>query len=195
MISSRKQTLPTKDVAKDVAKNVIKTTKNDKRRHKTLPDKNNMTREGYEKLKAELIELRTTERTKIAEALEYSRSFGDLSENAEYITAREAQAILEYRIAKLEEALRQVKVVDEIKGNVVENGVIVSFTDIKTKKKFTYQIVSTNESDPKNGKISSLCPIGSALFGLHVGEVGIAKTPQGIVHLRVDEIHLPNTEN
>lgn len=154
-----------------------------------------MTRSGYEKLKAELVDLRTTKRADISKQLEEARSFGDLSENAEYAAAKDEQAKIEARISQLEAQLAKAKVVDSTKLDIskVTLGVTVTFEDISTKspmahKTFSYTIVGSEEADPQNDRISSRSPIGMALIGHSVGDKVDVKIPRGVRKLKILEI-------
>ncbi len=139
-----------------------------------------MTSEGYKLLKEELEYLKTEGRDQAAEKLAIARSFGDLSENAEYDEAKNDQAMLEARIAELEAQLKHVKILDEseMSSENVHVGSVVTIKDAKGKK-FTYTISGATEADPFNGKISDESPVGKALLGLKVGEKGEAILPNG----------------
>ncbi len=131
-----------------------------------------MTQKGYEKLMAELVELRSTGRAEISRQLEEARSFGDLSENAEYAAAKEEQAKLETRISYLEFQLSKAKILDSstIDNSSVTLGTTVTIQDINNKAEFSYTIVGSEESDPKASKISSSSPVGQALLNKKVGD-------------------------
>lgn len=151
-----------------------------------------MTREGYEKLKSELMHLRSEGREEIAKMLEEARSFGDLSENAEYHSAKEAQDKLESRIQWLEYQLSKAKVVDshEIDTSRVTVGTTVTLYDIDLDKEVTYTIVSTQEADPKSNRISAASPVGQALIGSTVGEEVVVRVPRGVRRLRIQDIRV-----
>jgi transcription elongation factor GreA len=159
-----------------------------------------MTQEGYDRLKAELIELRTDRRTEISRQLEEARSFGDLSENAEYAAAKEEQAKIESRISQLEMQLSKARVIDtaSLDTSKVMLGLSVTFEDVSNQKKstktpsttFTYTIVGSEEADPKNNRISSRSPIGQALIGHSIGDVINVKIPKGIRKLKITKIEL-----
>ena len=161
-----------------------------------------MTRKGYEQLKAELIELRTTRRAEISRQLEEARSFGDLSENAEYAAAKDEQAKIEARISQLEAQLSKAKIVDAttLDTSKVALGVTVTFEDISSKSAtqhsvFTYTIVGSEESDPKSNRISSRSPIGQALIGREVGDKVDVKIPRGVRKLKIINISIEEPEN
>ena len=139
-----------------------------------------MTREGYDKLVAELDYLKTTGRDEAAEKLAVARSFGDLSENAEYDEAKNDQAALENRIAELEAQIKHARILDEseLTGEHVHVGSVVTIKD-KKGKKYTYTISGATESNPFEGRISDESPVGKAIMGLKVGEKGEAILPNG----------------
>jgi len=156
----------------------------------TLADYIVLTREGYEKLKAELIKLRSEGRQEISKMLEEARSFGDLSENAEYHAAKDAQAKLESRIQWLEYQLGKARIVDEadIDASKVSLGTTVTLLDLDTSKELKYTIVGSEEADPKAGKISVASPVGQAIIGKAPGEKVEVKVPKGIRKLMIKEI-------
>ncbi len=147
----------------------------------------NMTQAGYDKLVKELTELRTAGRAEIARQLEEARSFGDLSENAEYAVAKEEQAKLETRISYLEFQLGRAKILDAstIDSSRVTLGTTVTIRDIVSKKEVAYTIVGSEESNPKECKISSASPVGQALLNKTVGDEVHVKVPRGVRHLRI----------
>ncbi len=149
-----------------------------------------MTKQGYEKLMAELVELRSTGRAEISTLLEEARSFGDLTDNAEYAAAKEEQAKLEIRISYLENQLGKAKIIDTstIDKSKVSLGTTVTIQDIINSREFRYTIVGSEESDPKCDKISSSSPVGQALLNRKVGDEVHVKVPRGVRHLRVKDI-------
>ncbi len=149
-----------------------------------------MTQEGYDKLTNELKQLRSEERYKIAHRIEEARSFGDLSENAEYAAAKDDQAKLEGKIQIMEYQLSRAKVLDSttLDNSHVSVGTAVTVMDITHNKEFVYSIVSSEESDPKNGRISSVSPIGRALLGHRVGDEIPVKVPMGIRKIKITKI-------
>lgn len=138
-----------------------------------------LTKEKYDELSKELSELKTARRQEVARALEYARSLGDLSENAEYHQAREEQAMVEDRIASLEATLKNAEIVKERShGDHVGLGsVIVVAKNGESNQKFT--IVGAEESDMAAGKISNTSPLGLALMGKKKGDEAKVKTPKG----------------
>jgi len=151
-----------------------------------------MTKEGYQKLRAELIKLRSDGRSEISKQLEEARSFGDLSENAEYHAAKEAQAKLEARIQFLESQLSKAKVIDsdQIDTSQVTLGTKVTLKDLDLNKEFTYVIVNSEETDPSNHRISVSSPVGQAIIGKAVGDEVIARAPRGTRRLKILRIEI-----
>lgn len=149
-----------------------------------------MTQKGYEKLMAELVELRSSGRAEIARQLEEARSFGDLAENAEYATAKEEQAKLETRISYIESQISKAKIIDftNIDTSRVTLGTTVKIQDMNNSDIFSYTIVGSEESDPKASRISSSSPVGQALLNKRVGEEVHVKVPRGVRHLRIKDI-------
>lgn len=149
-----------------------------------------MTKQGYEKLMAELVELRSTGRAEISTLLEEARSFGDLTDNAEYAAAKEEQAKLEMRISYLETQLGKARIIDTstIDKSRVSLGTTVTIQDIINSKEFRYTIVGSEESDPRADKISSSSPVGQALLNRRVGDEVHVKVPRGVRHLRIKDI-------
>lgn len=140
-----------------------------------------VTQEGYDKLKTEIEELSGSGRREIAERIKEARDFGDISENAEYDAAKNEQAMLEARIASLEEKLRDATIVDEknLENDVVSVGTTVHLKDQKTNKSVKYKIVGSSEADPLGGKLSNESPIGKALIGHKRGEIVKVPVPRG----------------
>jgi len=149
-----------------------------------------LTREGYEKLRSELIQLRSEGRQEISRMLEEARGFGDLSENAEYQTAKDAQAKLESRIQWLEYQLSKARVVDskDLDTSKVSLGTKVTLLDLDSGKELSYVIVGSEESDPKADRISAASPVGQALLGKSVGEEVVVRVPKGTRKFRVNDI-------
>lgn len=152
--------------------------------------KNYLSAEGYQKLKDELKDLTTRGRREVAEKIEDARSHGDLSENAEYDAAKEEQGHLEKRIAELEDTLANSRVLDE--KNMDDSKVYVLSTvtvlNKKTEKQMSYTLVSKDEADFKQGKISVDSPIGNALMGKEVGEIVNVDVPAGTLELEIKNI-------
>lgn len=150
------------------------------------------TREGLEKIKAELNELKTKGRTEIARQIAEARDKGDLSENAEYDAAKDAQGMLEAKIAQLEELVANARLLDESTIDTSRVSILSKVT-IKNRKNgasFTYTLVSEEEADLKVGKISTLSPIGKGLLGKKEGELAKIQTPAGEMEFEVIRISL-----
>lgn len=139
-----------------------------------------LTPEKFEELKKELDHLKTVRRKEVAESLEYARSLGDLSENAEYQEARDMQAAIEERIGHLEKVIKEAKIVAHDKrGDVVGLGSIVTIQKEKEKDKRTYTIVGSEEANIHERKLSYLSPLGEALMGKSKGDEFNFETPAG----------------
>lgn len=149
-----------------------------------------MSEEGYKKLLAELKELETVERPKISAAIAEACDKGDLSENAEYDAAKEAQGMLEMKINKLKMVIGDAKIIDEskLKTDSVQILNKVELKNVKNGMKMTYTIVSESEANLKEGKISVNTPIAQGLLGKKVGDVAEIKVPQGMINLEVVNI-------
>lgn len=132
-----------------------------------------LTQEGYDKIAQEHEYLITVRRPEVSEHLKEAKSYGDLSENAEYDAAKNEQVEVEERIAKLEAMMRNAKIIaeDEITGETVNLGLTVKLNDIKTGEVFDYTIVGITDADPLEGKISNESPVGKALIGKKIGDV------------------------
>ena len=148
------------------------------------------TAEGLEKLQAELQELKSKGRADAAKAIAEARAQGDLSENAEYDAAKEAQGMLESKIKQLEATISNAKIVDTktIDTSKVTILTKVTITNEATKKTVTYQLVGEKEADLKAGKISASSPIGKGLIGKKIGEIAEVQTPNGVMKFKVDNI-------
>jgi transcription elongation factor GreA len=140
-----------------------------------------ITQEGLEKLKEEIEYLSTSKRREVAERIKEAREFGDISENAEYDDAKNEQALLEQRIAQLEERLRRSSVIDEkdIDTNEVSVGTTVHVKDQKSGDSQKFQIVGSTEADPTQQKLSNESPIGKALMGHKRNDVVSIDVPRG----------------
>ena len=149
-----------------------------------------LTAQGLKELQEELDFLKTEKRTEIAEKIKVALSFGDLSENSEYDEAKNDQAKLEARIAEVESMLKNAKVVEEnqIDKTVINIGTKFELLDVELKETMTYQLVSSAESDPLNGKLADDSPVGKAVFGHKSGETVIAETPNGELKLKIKKI-------
>jgi transcription elongation factor GreA len=149
-----------------------------------------LTPEGYEKLKFEIENLGTIKRREVAERIRVAREFGDIQENAEYDDAKNEQALLEHRIATLEERLRNARVIDrgDITTDVVSVGTQVRLRDVDAKKTFEYHIVGSAEANPAENKLSNESPVGKAIIGRKKGEVVEVTAPRGALKFKILEI-------
>jgi transcription elongation factor GreA len=150
-----------------------------------MKDELYLTPEGADKLRKELAELKGPRRTDLAARLKHAVSQGDLSENADYISAKEDQAFLEGRIQELDTILKDATVVDpdSRSNNVMVGSTVVIQNEGNAEE--TFYIVGEKEADPRNGKISHKSPIGKSLMGKGVGDVAVAETPGGKLEFKI----------
>lgn len=153
---------------------------------------NYLTKEGYEKIAAELDEMKTNGRRELAQAIAEARDKGDLSENAEYDAAKDAQGMLELKINELEKVLANARLID---ASQLDTSKVVVLTKVKllnkkVKKEVTYQLVSEAEADIKAKKISVDSPIGKGLLGKSVGDSAEIHTPGGVIEFEILDISL-----
>ena len=148
------------------------------------------TQEGYDLLVKELTYLKGEKREEIKEAIALARSFGDLSENAEYDEARNEQAKTEARISELERLIENAVIVDEntIDTSIVNIGSTVLVYDVEADEEIEYSVVGSNEADPFNNKISDLSPIGRALIGHKAGATVSVETPGGTLRFEIRNV-------
>ena len=151
-----------------------------------------MSQEGYDKMVAELKRLESVERPKASAAIAEARDKGDLSENSEYDAAKEAQAHLEDKINQMKLAIQDAKNIDtsRLSTDSVQILCKVEMTNLTTKAKMTYTIVSENEADLRAGKISIKTPIAQGLLGKKVGDEVEITIPRGTIKLRIDNISI-----
>ena len=151
-----------------------------------------MSQEGYDKMIAELTRLESVERPKASAAIAEARDKGDLSENSEYDAAKEAQSHLEDKINRLKLAISEAKIVDvsRLSSDAVQILSKVEMTNLTTKTKMSYTIVSENEADLRAGKISIKTPIAQGLLNKKVGDEVEIKIPRGTIKLRIDKISI-----
>ena len=140
-----------------------------------------LTPEGYENLTRELDTLRTDRRREVADRIRVAREFGDIAENAEYDDAKNEQAMLEHKIAQLEERLLNARVIDtgDVDTSVVSVGSVVRLRDLDAKETVEYHIVGSAEANPAEHKLSNESPVGRAILGLKKGETVEVTTPKG----------------
>jgi len=151
-----------------------------------------LTKEGFDNFKQELKQLRSVEMPYISRQIAEARDKGDLSENAEYHAAKEAQSLLATRISQMESQLAKVRVIDETKLDNSKVMILskVKVKNLKTKGEIVYVMVSEKEADMKAGKISIKSPIGAALMGKALGDVVDVTVPAGVIQLEIIDISL-----
>jgi transcription elongation factor GreA len=149
-----------------------------------------LTAEGYEKLKHEIDRLRGDKRREVAERIRIAREFGDIAENAEYDDAKNEQAMLEHKIAQLEERLLSARVISkkEISKDAVSVGSHVRLRDVDANKTFEYHIVGSVEANPAENKLSNESPVGKAIMGRKKGDVVEVAAPRGSLKFKILEI-------
>jgi transcription elongation factor GreA len=153
------------------------------------PDVNEviLTKEGYAKLKQEIEYLSTEKRREVADRIRHAREFGDINENAEYDDAKNEQAMLEHRIATLEDRLRSARVLEkkDIAKDVVSVGSLVKLKDMKANKTVEFKIVGSAEANPSQNKLSNESPVGKAIIGRKKGEVVEVTAPRGALKFKI----------
>jgi transcription elongation factor GreA len=151
-----------------------------------------MTQEGYDKLKAELEDLKTRGRDEVAKAIAEAREKGDLSENAEYDAAKNAQGMLEMKINELEKVFANARIIDESQLDTSKVTVLTNVTvqNMKNGSEVTYKLVAEAEANLKEKKISVSSPIGHGLLGKSVGDIAQVQTPAGIIDFKIIKISL-----
>jgi transcription elongation factor GreA len=149
-----------------------------------------LTQDGYKKLQQEIDHLRTDKRREVAERIRVAREFGDIAENAEYDDAKNEQAMLEHKIAQLEERLLSARVITkkEISKDAVSIGSKVRLRDMQANKTFEYHIVGSAEANPAQNKLSNESPVGKAIIGHKKGDVVEVSAPRGALKFKILEI-------
>jgi transcription elongation factor GreA len=149
-----------------------------------------LTADGYKKLQQEIDHLRTEKRREVAERIRVAREFGDIAENAEYDDAKNEQAMLEHKIAQLEERLLSARVITkkEISKDAVSIGSKVRLRDMQANKTFEYHIVGSAEANPAENKLSNESPVGKAIIGHKKGDVVEVSAPRGSLKFKILEI-------
>jgi len=157
-----------------------------------MSDTNYITAETFERLKTELQHMKGVDRPAASKAIGEAREKGDLKENAEYDAAKEAQGMLEAKIKHLESIIATAQILDEKNIDTSKVTILtrVTLTNLNTKKKVTYKIVSENEADLKQGKISVTSPIGKGLLGKVIGDVVDVQVPAGLLKFQVENIEI-----
>ena len=149
-----------------------------------------LTPEGYEKLKQEIDYLSNDKRREVADRIRVAREFGDIAENAEYDDAKNEQALLEHRIATLEDRLRAARVISkgDVTTDVVSVGSHVKLRDVNAKKTYEYDIVGSAEANPADNKLSNESPVGKAILGKKKGETVEVAAPRGALTFKILDI-------
>jgi len=149
-----------------------------------------LTPEGYKKLTQEIEYLSTEKRREVADRIRVAREFGDIAENAEYDDAKNEQALLEHRIATLEERMRNARVIEkkDVAKDVVSVGSKVRLRDLDAKQTVEYRIVGSAEANPAENKLSNESPVGKAIIGKKKGETVEVLTPRGSMKFKILEI-------
>jgi transcription elongation factor GreA len=159
------------------------------RREKTLKEVI-LTKEGYEKLRKEIEYLSSSKRREVAERIRHAREFGDIAENSEYDDAKNEQAMLEHRIATLEERMLAARVISkkDVAKDIVSVGSTVRLRDVEAHKTFEYKIVGSAEANPSENKLSNESPVGKAIIGHKKGETVEVTAPRGSLKFKILEI-------
>jgi len=157
-----------------------------------MSETNYVKKDTFEKMKAELYQMKSVDRPAASKAIAEAREKGDLKENAEYDAAKEAQGMLEAKIKYLEGVIATARILDETNIDTSKVSILtkVSLTNLGTKKKVTYQIVSEKEADLKLGKISVTSPIGKGLLGKVIGDTVDVIVPAGVLKFKIEDITL-----
>lgn len=153
---------------------------------------NYLTQEGYDNLVAELEDLKSNGRQEVAKAIAEARDKGDLSENAEYDAAKDAQGMLELKINEMEKVMANARILDASQLDISKVTVLckVKVLNKRAKKEVTYQLVSESEADIKNGRISVNSPIGKGLLGKAIGDIATITTPGGGIDFEILDISI-----
>ena len=155
-----------------------------------MSDLQYVTKDTLEHMRAELQRMKAVDRPAASRAIAEAREKGDLKENAEYDAAKEAQGLLEAKIASMEGTMANIRVIDESSIDTSKVSILtkVKLTNLGTKKQVVYQVVSEKEADLKAGKISITSPIGKGILGKIVGETAEVQAPAGVLKFRIEEI-------
>ncbi len=153
-------------------------------------DKFQITKQGYQKLKAEIDILKNVERPKVIKQIAEAREHGDLKENAEYHSAKDKQGFIEAQISDLEEKFLRAEVIDvsKLSGEKIQFGATVKLENLDSEKKVTYKIVSEFEANIDDGLISSVSPVARALLGKKIGDEVEIQTPGGVINYEILEV-------
>ncbi len=155
-----------------------------------MSDLQYVTKETLEQMKLELQRMKGVDRPAASRAIAEAREKGDLKENAEYDAAKEAQGLLEAKIAAMEGSMSNIRVLDESSIDTTKVSILtkVTLTNLNTQKQVTYKIVSETEADLKTGKISVTSPIGKGILGKHVGDTAEVQAPAGTLKFKIENI-------
>jgi len=155
-----------------------------------------LTQEGLAKIEQELDELKTVHRKEVNDRIRQAKEFGDISENAEYEDAKQEQAFVEGRIMRLEQMIRNARIIDASgsQADEVRLGATVKVKDLGSGESFEFSIVGSAESDPPNKRLSNESPLGSALIGRRKGETVDVSTPRGIVQYKIEAVNKATTK-
>ena len=161
-----------------------------------------LTKQVKLELEQKLNYLKTTKRSQIAERIRIAREFGDISENAEYESAKAEQGFVEGTISELEHVLQNCKVIDvsELSVDTVSPGTVVTFVNAnrepgEEEERYTMELVGTRETNPQGGRISDECPLGEALLGHGVNDIVDVRTPSGVISWKIESIQLADQNN
>ena len=162
------------------------------RKQNTMAGTHYLSQEGYDRLRKELEELKTTGRSEVAQAIAEAREKGDLSENAEYDAAKDAQGLLEMKINELEKVMANARVLDSTQLDTSKVTVMskVTIENVKNKASMVYQLVAESEANLKDKKISVNSPMGQGLLGKSVGDIAEVKTPNGVIQFKIKDISI-----
>ena len=157
-----------------------------------MSDLQYVTKETLEQMKIDLQRMKGVDRPAASRAIAEAREKGDLKENAEYDAAKEAQGILEAKIAAMEGSMANIRVLDENSIDISKVSILtkITLTNLTTKKQVTYQVVSEAEADLKAGKISITSPIGKALLGKKEGDIAEVQAPAGVLKFKIEKIFI-----
>lgn len=158
-----------------------------------------LTEQGKLDLEQKLTYLKTVRRTQIAERIRVAREFGDISENAEYESAKNEQGLIEGQISEYEHILQNCKIIatEELSTEKVSVGTVVTFVNVDPEaeeERYTMELVGTRETNPQQGRISNECPLGEALIDHRVGDVVDVRTPSGVISWKIEDIQISETK-
>jgi transcription elongation factor GreA len=153
-----------------------------------MSDTVQMTRDAYQRMEAEVVQLETESRRELAERIKVAREWGDLKENSEYHDAKQTLALLEAKISNMRARLLSAEIVEAAGDGVVGMDSTVTYADAATGKTQTFQLVSANDAQPSDGRLSIDSPVGKALRGLRVGDTATVETPRGTREFTIQSV-------